>query len=721
MDSTKGEIMPKIRSHSFVSSWRLTMGRVLASVFLTGVMVSQAASAVEDASAHWWAVKPVERPEVPLRAGDEWSQNPIDRFVDRALQKADLTPSPKADRRELIRRVYFDLIGLPPSADAVEQFANDTNPKAWSNLVEELLNSPHYGERWGQHWLDVTRWAESDGYRQDAFRPHAWPYRDYVVNSFNQDKRYDQFVREQLAGDEIAPDNPDVMIGTAYLRNGIYEYNQRNVEMHWELIVDELTSLTGEVFMGVGIGCAQCHDHKFDPIPQEDYYRLKAMLAPVSWKFDVPLATPKQKREHERQLQVWLEATKDLREQIDAIVEPQIKARQHAALIMFPEAIQAIFAMPKEQRTPYQQQLMDLANIQVEYERERFDETKSIKGEESEKLKQLRAALKAYDYLKPASLTPAFVASDVGRNAPKVLLKNRAGARDIDPGFLSVLEPASLPIQSPAHGNTTGRRSTLAEWLTDEKHPLTPRVIVNRIWLKHFKDGLVASPNDFGELGKAPSHPELLDWLASEFLASGWSFKHMHRLIVHSSTYQQTARREPGARESETDPINRLLWRYPPQRLDAAQVRDAMLTVSGELDRSLGGPSVKGDRQRRSIYVRKIRNTPDEILKGFDSPTGFNSTPVRDATTTPGQALLLMNGDWILKRAQQFAELLRSTHGDDVVAMVREACQRCYGRHAGEAETHMAVTFLQDNRAEGDSLVDMCQMLLSSNEFLYLH
>ena len=713
--------MLRLRLAKYESGWRSRLGQVLTAFFLAMALVSSAASAAEATSAHWWAVKPVHRPDVPVRSGDDWSQNAVDRFVDRALHQAGLAPGPKAGRRELIRRVYFDLIGLPPSPEAVESFVQDTNPKAWSNLIEELLNSPHYGERWGQHWLDVTRWAESDGYRQDAFRPNAWPYRDYVVNSFNQDKPYDQFVREQLAGDELDPDDPEVLIGTAYLRNGIYEYNQRNVQMHWELIVDELTSLTGEVFMGVGIGCAQCHDHKFDPIPQEDYYRLKAMLAPVSWKFGVPLATPGQKEEHDRQLAVWMEATREVREQIDAIVEPKIKAKQHAALIMFPEAIQAIFDMPKEDRTPYQQQLMDLANIQVDYERERFDEIKSIKGEEAEKLKELRKELKTFDHLKPASLTPAFIASDVGKKAPKVLLKNRAGSRDIDPGFLSVLEPASLEIDSPKQGNTTGRRTKLAEWLTDKEHPLTPRVIVNRIWLKHFKDGLVASPNDFGELGKAPSHPELLDWLASEFLHSGWSFKHMHRLILHSSAYQQTARREPGTKESEIDPLNRLLWRYPPKRLDAAQVRDAMLKVSGVLDPSLGGPSVKGNQLRRSIYVRKIRNTPDEVLKGFDSPTGFNSTPVRDATTTPGQALLLMNGDWMLQRARQFAEQLRSIHGDDSTAMVQEAYQRCYGRNPNPEETQMALSFLKDQNAEGDSLVDMCQMLLNSNEFLYLH
>ena len=382
-------------------------------VILLGIQLPTASA--EDTKAHWWAIQPVERPEVPIRAEDEWSLNPIDRFIDRKLRSKSLQPSRQADRHELIRSVYFDLIGLPPSPMEVEKFLQDTHPEAWSNLIDALLNSPQYGERWGQHWLDVTRWAESDGYRQDAFRPHAWPYRDYVVKSFNDDKPYDAFVREQLAGDELAPENPDVFIGTAYLRNGIYEYNQRNVEMHWELIVDELTALTGETFMGVGIGCAQCHDHKFDPIPQEDYYKLKAMLAPVSWKFDVPLATPEQQKNYHQQLAIWEAATQDLREQVDAIVEPKILAIQNDALIKFPEEIQAIFAKDANDRTPYEQQLMDLANIQLEYERERFNESTSIKGEAAETLKSLRTALKAFDHLKPEKPTPAFVASDVGR------------------------------------------------------------------------------------------------------------------------------------------------------------------------------------------------------------------------------------------------------------------------------------------------------------------
>lgn len=678
----------------------------------------------EGIKTQWWAVQPVQRPAIPSLKNDTWSINPIDQFVNRKLRAAGLQPSPQAERSELIRRIYYDLIGLPPSPEAVQRFSHDSNPEAWQNLIEELLNSPHYGERWGQHWLDVTRWAESDGYRQDAFRPHAWPYRDYVIDSINKDKPYDTFVKEQLAGDEMAPHDPDIFIGTAYLRNGIYEYNQRNVQMHWELIVDELTSLTGEAFMGVGIGCAKCHDHKFDPIPQEDYYKIKAMLAPVSWKFDVSLATPAQQKRYTQQLEVWKEATEDLRKQIDAIVEPRIQSIQQEALIKFPEEIQAIFAKKAKDRSPYEQQLMDLANIQLEYERERFNELKSIKGEAAEKLKTLRKALNAYATLKPEKPTPAFVASDVGRRAPRVMLKNRSGEREIPPGFLSVLESTPLQIPSPEDASTTGRRTMLAEWLTDEAHPLTPRVMANRIWQKHFKEGLVSSPNDFGHLGQAPSHPELLDWLAAEFMDSGWSLKHMHRMILQSATYRQTTRREPGPTESHLDPLNRLLWRYPPKRLDAAQIRDTMLYVSGELDITSGGQSVKGSQPRRSVYVRKVRNSPDELLKGFDSPSGFNSTPVRDATATPGQALLMVNGDWIMKRAEAFARQLQELHGGNMKAWINHAFEKCYGRVPDSAEMKLATAFLEnspENLEPAEILPDLCQILLNSNEFLYLH
>jgi hypothetical protein len=685
-------------------------------VVLTFLLVKPCHSE-EPEAAHWWAIQPLTNPLPPHDPQNDWSHHPVDAFILEGLKELGLKPAPEADRLEWIRRAFFDLTGLPPSSEAIDAFMEDTRPEARRHLIDRLLESPHYGERWGQHWLDLTRWAESDGYRQDAFRPHAWPYRDYVIRSFNDDKPYDRFIQEQLAGDELEPDNPDVVIGTAFLRNGIYEYNQRNVQMHWELIVDELTALTGEALMGVGIACAQCHDHKFDPIPQEDYYRLKAMLAPVHWRFDEFLATPEERRTYEEQLARWKEQTQGIQNQIDTIVEPRIKAKQDHALGMFPDAIQEIFKMSPEDRSPYQAQLMALADIQIRYERERFDATKEIKGEDANRLAKLRNDLAAFDHLKPEPLMPAFVASDIGQQAPEVRLEGQL----IAPGVLTALQ--SLPIQDVAaqHKGTTGRRLALAKWLTHPSHPLTPRVLANRIWQKHFDVGLVASPNDFGKLGQHPSHPALLDWLSSELLRSGWSIKHMHRLIMTSATYAQSCRREPNSAISQVDPQNRMLWKYPPKRLDAAQIRDAMLMASGELDPALGGPSVKGNHPRRSVYVRKIRNSPDEWLKGFDAPVGFNSTPVRDSTTTTTQALLMINGSWGMERARHMSDDLRSKHPEEPGQWVHEAYLRCYGRRATRDEWQRGLAFLDAAGSGSTGLVDFCHVMLCSNEFMYLH
>ena len=649
-----------------------------------------------DEDRQWWAIQPVTDPTVPTAGNEGWARNEIDQFILRALKKAELKPAPEADRRELIRRASFDLHGLPPTPEQVAAFVNDERPDAWERLIEDLLKSPHYGERWGQHWLDVVRWAESDGYRQDAFRPNAWPYRDYVIRSFNEDKPYDQFVREQLAGDEIDPDNPDVFIGTAYLRNGLYEYNQRNIRMHWELIVNELTSLTGEVFMGVGVGCAQCHDHKFDPILQEDYYRLQAFLAPVRWRFDIPLADSAERANYEAALAKWEEATAEIRRGIDDIIEPKIAGKMKSALTKFPEDIKAMFAKEKEDRTPYEQQLVELADIQIQYERERFDEKKSVKDEEAKRLKELREKLKAFDHLKPKPLPTAFVATDVGQEAPKVLLKKRTGETAIDPGYLSILDPSSVeitPSDSPDH---TGRRLALANWIVDPNNPLSTRVIVNRIWQRHFGVGIVETPNDFGTLGQPPSHPELLDWLTKRFLENGWKMKPLHRLIMTSAAYRQTAGREPTSQDKMADPTNRLLWRFPPRRLDAEQIRDSMLAVSGELKiTDIGGPSADGNSPRRSVYVKKIRNTPDTLLKGFDAPMGFGSTPRRTPTTTAIQSLLLVNGDWPLARSKAFARRISAGKTSPDASMIRQAYQLAFGRSPSDREVSQALGFLQ--------------------------
>ena len=642
----------------------------------------------------WWAIQPVSHPAPPSTQGP-WARNEIDRFVQAQLTTAGLAPAPEASRAELIRRASYDLLGLPPTPEQVRSFEADPRPDAWERLVDELLESPRYGERWAQHWLDVVRWAESDGYRQDAYRPEAWPYRDYVIAAFNEDKPYDVFVKEQLAGDEIDRENPHVLVATAYLRNGIYEYNQRDVRMQRELIVQELTSLTSEAFLGLGLGCAQCHDHKFDPLLQKDYYAMQAFFAGVSWRFDIPRATAAEQTAHAQALAQWEAATKDIRAEIDAIREPRILKAQEGNRKMFPEDIQAMVAKPRAERTPTEQQFVELVEIQTNYERERFDE-KSIKGADAERLATLKARLAEFDSLKPQPLPKAFVATDGGPVAPPVLLQNRRGSTVIEPAFPNIVDPAPPKIVAPSAAST-GRRLALANWITQTTNPLSTRVITNRIWQHHFGTGLVSSPNDFGTLGETPSHPELLDWLTTRFVQGGWKMKDIHRLILASATYRQSARREPGERELTVDPSNRLLWRFPPQRLDAEQVRDTMLMASGEL--LIGGlsGSVDGSSPRRSIFVKKLRNTPDPVLATFDLPQGFSSSPTRPSTTTPLQALLLSNGEWPLRRAQSMAN--RLSKAETSPEAVRRAFQATFGRGPSASELTHAQAFLTEQTA----------------------
>lgn len=709
-----------------------SMRRSLAAFLLT-ILLIPLGGAEEERSftakeKSWWAIQPIVRAEVP-RVGRGWWRTAIDRFVFEKLAADGMTPAPEADRRELVRRAYLDLHGLPPTPEQVDAFLSDEQPKAWERLIDDLLESPHYGERWGQHWLDVVRFAESDGYRQDAFRPDAFRYRDWVVTSLNEDKPYDRFVAQQLAGDEIDADDPDALIGTAYLRNGLYEYNQRDVRFHWELILNELTNVTAEAFLGLGIGCAQCHDHKFDPLLQKDYYRLQAFLAPVRWRHDLHLAPRDRKTAYEAQQKEWEEATREIRAEIDAILEPKIQRAIRSSLIKFPEDIQAMFAKKESERTSYEQQLVELAQIQLDYERKNFGDNR-VKGKEGDRLKELRAHLKEFDPLIPKGLPKAFVATDVRKVAPAVPLGGWQGEGDVEPGPPSILNHAPMPIHFDAK-DSTGRRLALATWITDRKNPLTARVMVNRIWQRHFGRGLVATPNDFGTLGEEPSHPALLDWLAMRFMNDGWRMKDLHRLIMRSATYRQTALREPSKEMLAKDPENRLLWRYSPMRLDAEQIRDSMLAVSGELNRAVGGRSVSGAVPRRSLYVKKIRNSPDEMLKGFDAPLGFESAAERTETTTAVQSLQLINGPWVSKRAQAMARRVLGKDEQFGAKHVRTAFRLAFGREPREGELKDVQEFVSAQRdqlsgAENpkalvNAVSDLCHALLTSNEFLYLH
>jgi len=651
----------------------------------------------------FWFFQPLADPEPP-QVPPNWVRNDIDRFIARKHAELKLDPAPEADRRELARRVYFDLHGLPPTKAQSDAFATSTDPRAYEKLVDDLLASPHYGERWAQHWLDLVRYAESDGYNQDAYRPSAWPYRDYVVKSLNDDKPYDQFVREQLAGDEIDPNNPDVLVATGYLRAPIYEYNQRDARGQYEVVLTDLTDNAGEVFLGLSYGCARCHDHKFDPILQKDYYRLRAFFTPLRWRDNLKLATDADKTRHAEQQAKWEETTKAIRAQINAIVDPLIEKAVRRAYERFPEDIRAMVDKKPSERAPEDWQASYFCERQMEYERERFDPLKSIKKAEDKKRYQaLVEELSKFDSLKPKPLQDAFVATDATAKGPPNLLKTRRGETDIAPGFLTLIEPDEPKIAPLA--SSTGRRTALAEWITRPNNQFATRVIVNRVWAYHFGRGLVATPNDFGKLGEPPTHPELLDWLARRFVAQGWSLKTLHREIILSAAYRQTAHREPPALATKIDPSNKYLWRFNPRRLDAEQARDAMLMASGELDLTPGGPSTDGNGTRRSIYTMKKRNNQTELLRSLDAPAGFASVSERQSTTTPTQALLLVNGDWPLARARKLAMRISS---------IEEAWQYALGRSPTAKEVEQATRFLEKRRVATQTSPGMADLKKAS-------
>ncbi|TWT53071.1 Planctomycete cytochrome C [Rubripirellula amarantea] len=642
----------------------------------------------------WWAIQPVADPSVP-NCGDGWAVNEIDRFIARKLESEGLEPAAEASRIELVRRAYFDLHGLPPTPDQVNAFVNDDRPDAWPRLIRELLDSPRYGERWAQHWLDVVRFAESDGYNEDAFRPSAGKFRDYVIASLNDDKPYRQLVREHLAGDEIAPNDPDVFIGTGYLRHGVYEWNQRNAVMQWDLIVNEMTRVTGEAFLGIGIGCAQCHDHKFDPILQKDYFGLQAFLSSVAWPLKRELATKEEIEAYRQKFAAWEDATAEIRDEIHSLAKERFDADQKYTVEQFPPDVQAIYFKPEAEKTTYEKQVSYLVERQAQRAASKFDYAKELK-KDSEKLaryQELETQLKQFDAIKPDPLPDAFVATDVSCEPAPTYLMTRTTKEAVEPSFLALMNeppPTITPTQM-----TTGRRTALADWIVRDENPLSTRVIVNRIWQRHFGTGIVPTPNDFGTLGELPSHPELLDWLTQRFIESGWTLKPLHELMMNSAAYRQTAHREPTSLENELDPENRLLWRYPPQRLDAEQVRDAMLAVSGELKHRNGGASVAGTSPYRSVYVKKLRNKPDEMLCGFDAPLGFESAPNRTSTTTPVQSLLLVNGAWTLSRAETFAKRLLAGKDKFEDDNVRMAYRLAYGRDATDSEISDAIGFVR--------------------------
>jgi mono/diheme cytochrome c family protein len=603
-------------------------------------------SAPAAAQRHTWFTQPVERPRVPDVKNPAWCRTPIDAFLLARLEAEALKPAGEADRVSLIRRVTFDLTGLPPAPDEVDAFVSDTTTGAYERLIDRLLGSPQYGEKWGRHWLDLVRYGETNGYERDAAKPFAWRYRDYVIAALNQDKPYDQFIREQLAGDQCGTSaGAEALVATGFYRLGLWDDEPADKPLAHFDGLDGVVSTAGQVFLGISINCARCHDHKADPIPQRDYYRLLAFFA-------------------------------------------------------------------------------DLADSDG---------------------KNLRKVA-----LGSGRTMDVMCVSERGKADTHVLLRGNPGTlgERVKPGV-----PALLGTAAPTFGNGTMKRLALADWLASPSNPRTARVLVNRLWQHHFGRGIVPTPNDFGGLGEPPTHAELLDWLAAEFMAGGWRIKRIQRMIVASAAYRMSSHasdpQSGTARKALlADPANRWFWRFPMRRLTAEEVRDAILAASGALNLKAGGPSVyppiprdvlagqsvpgkgwptsePGEASRRSVYVHVKRSLLLPMLAIHDAADTDSSCPVRYTTTVPTQALGLLNGAFSSEQAARFAARLRREAPGDLAAQVRRAIRLTTARDPGHEEVKRDVAFItqlaaQARLSELAALTQYCLLALNANEFLYL-
>lgn len=645
----------------------------------------------------WWSYQPVKRPALPPGP----AAHPLDRFIDARLAKEGLIPAGEADRATLLRRTTFDLTGLPPTPEQVAAFVADDSPGAFEKRVDALLASPAYGQRMARAWLDLVRYADSDGFRIDDFRPTAWRYRDYVIAAYNDNKPYDRFVQEQLAGDELFPGDPAALTALGYLRHWIYEYNNRDARGQWENILNDLTDTTGDVFLGAGMQCARCHDHKFDPILQRDYFALRSFFNNTLPVEDRPAWTKDQAADYARQLATWEEKTKEIRAELTAF---EVKFRGYAtkkAVTIFPDDVQEMIQKDAATRTPYEQQVAALAWRQVDYEYDRLD--RFIKEADSVKHADLKRKLAEHDKLKPTEPPYVLAVRETGKVGLDAIIPKKNTV--VPPAFLTVLSqnyPAEAARIAPvASGESTGRRAALARWLTDQGNPFTARLAMNRLWQLCFRRGLAPYASDFGNLGEPPSHPELLDWLADEFMAKGWDQKAMVRLVVTSAAYRRSSLHPAPQQGQLKDPQNVFLWRSQPQRLEAEQIRDALFAACGDLKTDKqAGPSVIYGEPVRSVFTRIMRNNRDPLADIFDAPQWFSSASSRDVTTTPIQSLLLLNSPFMLKRSETLARRVSSEAPGDEVAQVKRLYQLLYARAPSVIEAQQATAFLQEVRKQ---------------------
>lgn len=658
-------------------STRFSNVLALIALLLAGAPTARAS---DPAPAVHWAFEKVRKPSVPSVHDSGWVNTPVDAFVLERLEQKDWRPALPASKSDLIRRVYFDVTGLPPSPDAIRSFIADPSPGAYEHLVDQLLSTPQYGERWAQHWLDLVRFAETEGYEYDRNIPDAWRYRDYVIASFNNDKPYDRFLSEQIAGDEIAPDSNECEIASAFNRLGPIRRNAGNPEIALSRneVLTERADIIGSAFLGMTVGCARCHNHKLEPISQKDYYRLQAYFA-ASDEHNISLASAEEQKRWEEQSKSISDELKQLRQK--------------------------------------------------------------VKGAEGEKRMTLTRQIEELEDRLPDPLPtiPATRNNFTNRTEVHVLKRGVWEKKEeaVAPRPPSVLVGEDLP-ELPA--DYPQPRTALAKWLASPENPLTARVMVNRLWQHHFGAGLVKSVNDFGTHGDRPSHPELLDWLAATFVENGWHFKPIHRLILLSSAYRQSVHSDAAARYEKEDPENRLLSRFNRRRLSAEEIRDAMLAVAGQLNPKSGGPSVMipvdedlvkllykpsqwkashsaQECNRRSVYLLAKRNLRLPFMDTFDAPALLSNCARRESSTHPPQALEMLNGKTSNDLAEAFAARLRCETGGHREKMVDRAFWLALGRAPSQSELAASMRYLLEQDANEK---EFALAMFNLNAFLYV-
>ncbi len=721
----------------------------------------------------YWAFQIPTRPDVPK---SDSFRHPIDRFLAKAREEAGVTAAPRADKVTLLRRAYLDLTGLPPTLDEIDEFLSDTERGAWDRLVERLLSSPHYGERWGRHWMDIARYADSTGFEQDYRRPNAWRYRDYVIDAFNKDKPYNQFLREQIAGDEVDHVTDETLIATGFLRAGprVQFREKDNPERRHDYLDDVLATI-GRGVLGMTVHCARCHDHKFDPILQKDYYSMQASIFGYV-ETDWPLLDLEDAKVYQAANAVIDEQQQPLRDQISTIEDPH-RERLRIKMIeeRFPENVQQAVAKPEAERTPGEQLL---AAQVLSINPPRRDVIAALSSAEKDEWQTLTDQIEALDAERPPEPAMAEIVTDgdyrfapngpgdeiigcpecrIPPDEPGTFLHTEGGpdykappsyflirgdpfspGSETQPGFLSVATYGDPPTAIPRpDGRTSGRRLALANWITSRDNPLTARVLINRMWHHHFGRGIVRTLDNLGKMGDAPTHPELLDWLAVEFVDRGWSIKEMHRLLMTSEAYQMASAVDNDANLS-ADVDNQWLSRYRGQRLEAEVVRDAIMTVSGGIDLTVGGEPIfpyipqdildasqgKGiwlnqpdgpDVWRRSVYVYRRRSLGFPFFDTFDLPDQNQTAAARNVSTVATQALTLMNNEFVLNQAELFAKRLENEAPKDVDRQIELAYRIALSRSPSVDETAVAKDLVVER-----SLSDLTNVILNLNEFLYL-